>query len=129
MHRRNEFRGQKALSDRVRANEKIELCLSANVSEIRGDGSKVTDIILDNGKILKSDGIFIFVGILPVSGFVNGLVTLDKQGFIVTNEKLETSVKGIFAAGDVRNTSFRQIVTACGDGAAAAHSADEYISG
>lgn len=128
VHRRDEFRAQKAIADKVRKNEKIELCLKENVVEIRGDGQKVTDLVFQSGKVIKSDGIFILVGILPANSLVKDLVELDDQGFILSNAAMETSVKGIFVAGDVRNTPFRQIVTACGDGASAAHSADEYIS-
>lgn len=127
IHRRNEFRGQKVLQDRVKNTPNISLLLSHQVKEIKGD-SKVSSIILEDGEEVKLDGVFIFTGILPNSAPFASLVELDGQGFIKTDEKMETSTLGIFAAGDVRTTSFRQVSTAVGDGAIAAHSADEYIS-
>lgn len=126
IHRRNDFRAQKVLIDRVKENEKIKLLLSEEISEIIGDGSHVTSLSLKSGKEVKCDGIFIFVGITPSSTPFSSLLDLD-NGYIKTNDKMETSVDGIFSAGDVRVTSFRQVVTAASDGAIAAHSADEYI--
>lgn len=129
VHRRNEFRGQKVLSDRVRAASNIRLALSRQVVEIASDdGSKVSRAVLDDGSSIACDAVFIFVGITPNSGIFEGFCELDKNGFIVTDGRMETSVPGFFAAGDVRNTSFRQVVTAAGDGAMAAHMADEYLS-
>lgn len=129
VHRRNEFRGQKILSDRVLAAKNIKLALSRQVVKIASDdGKKVSKAILDDGSILDCDAVFIFVGITPNSEIFNSFCELDKNGFIVANDRMETSVKGFFAAGDVRTTAFRQVVTAAGDGAMAAHMADEYIS-
>ena len=82
--------------------------------------------VLNDGSEIKTNGIFVFVGTLPNSKIVEGLVD-TQNGFVVTDEKMNTSLPGLFAVGDVRNTSFRQVVTATGDGAKAAHSADEYI--
>ena len=128
VHRRNEFRAQKVLQDRVRACGNIEIVTPHTVKQINGDGSKVTSVTLDDGTALICDGIFIFTGIIPSSGIVKDLVELDRQGFIITDAKMETSLPGIFACGDIRTTPFRQVVTAAGDGAIAAHGADEYIS-
>ena len=128
IHRRNEFRAQKALQDRVRKEQKISVITPHTVKEIRGDGSTVTSILLDDGSELECDGVFIFTGIIPQSELVSGLVQLDRNGFIASNDRMETSEPGIYAAGDIRTTAFRQVVTAAGDGAMAAHMADEYIS-
>ena len=128
VHRRNEFRAQKVLQDRVRACGNIEIVTPHTVKQINGDGSKVTSVTLDDGTALICDGIFIFTGIIPSRGIVKDLVELDRQGFIITDAKMETSLPGIFACGDIRTTPFRQVVTAAGDGAIAAHGADEYIS-
>lgn len=128
IHRRNEFRAQKLLQDRVRNTENITLCLSHTVKEVKGDGGKVTSVLLDDGEEIMTDGLFVFTGILPSNGIVKDMVETDQSGFIITNEKMETCVSGIFACGDLRNTPFRQVVTACADGAIAAHAADEYIS-
>lgn len=126
IHRRNEFRAQKVLQDRIMKIDNIKTEMSNNIVEIHGDGSKVTSAVLKDGRELSTDGVFVLVGTTPNSSIVENICTLDK-GAIETNDRMETSEKGIFAAGDVRNTPFRQVVTAAGDGAIAAHSADEYI--
>ena len=126
IHRRNEFRGQKVLQDRVRAKDNIFLHLSLNVERINGDDKGVKSVTLTDGSELDVDAVFIFVGIIPNSSVLEGFADLD-HGFVVTDSHMRTSVPGLFAAGDVRTTPFRQVVTAAGDGAAAAHAADEYI--
>ncbi len=126
IHRRTEFRGQRMLQDRVKAKENIRLELGRQVSSINGDGKKVTSITLDNGTEIEADGVFIFVGIEPNSSILEGVE--KENGFIKTDGNMRTSIPGLFAAGDVRATPFRQVVTAASDGAVAAHSADEHIS-
>lgn len=128
VHRRNEFRAQKALQDRLSSCADIRTKLSCNVIEILSDGKKVVGAKLDTGETLDADAVFVFVGIVPNSSLFSGFVDLDKNGFIITNGRMETSLGGVFAAGDVRTTPFRQVATAAADGAIAAHSADEYIS-
>ena len=128
VHRRNEFRAQKALQDRLSSCANIRTKLSCNVVEILSDGKKVVGAKLDKGETLNADAVFVFVGIVPNSSLFSGFVDLDKNGFIITNGRMETSLGGVFAAGDVRTTPFRQVATAAADGAIAAHSADEYIS-
>ncbi len=128
VHRRDEFRAQKVLQDRVRAAENITLALKHTVKSINGDGSKVISVTLDDDSQINCDGIFIFTGIIPTSSLVKDIAEVDDKGFIITGSRMETSVPGLFAVGDVRNTPFRQVVTATGDGAIAAHAADEYIS-
>ena len=128
VHRRNEFRAQKALQDRLSSCANIRTKLSCNVVEILSDGKKVVGAKLDTGETLDADAVFVFVGIVPNSSLFSGFVDLDKNGFIITNGRMETSRGGVFAAGDVRTTPFRQVATAAADGAIAAHSADEYIS-
>ena len=128
VHRRNEFRAQKALQDRLSSCANIRTKLSCNVVEILSDGKKVVGAKLDTGETLDADAVFVFVGIVPNSSLFSGFVDLDKNGFIITNGRMETSLGGVFAAGDVRTTPFRQVATAAADGAIAAHSADEYIS-
>lgn len=126
IHRRDSFRAQKALQEKIKAIPNISTVMGKNIVEIKGNGAKVESVILDDGSEIKTNGIFVFVGTLPNSKIVEGLVD-TKNGFVVTDEKMNTSLPGLFAVGDVRNTSFRQVVTATGDGAKAAHSADEYI--
>lgn len=127
VHRRTEFRAQKVLQKRILEKENIRTELGKNVVSIDGNGEKVTGVTLTEGSKLECDAVFVFVGTLPNSEVVQNLVELDR-GFIKTDGAMKTSIDGIFAAGDVRTTTFRQVVTACGDGAVAAHSADEYIS-
>lgn len=128
IHRRSEFRAQKALVDKINERENIALELSNGIKEVLGDGEKVTHVLLNDGKSLPVSGIFIFVGITPNSELVKNVADRDESGFIKVNDRKETSLKGLFAAGDVTDTHFRQVVTACSDGALSAHMADEYIS-
>ncbi len=128
VHRREEFRAQKALQYKLNGYDNIATKLGHNVVEIISDGRKVTGAKLENGEILNADAVFIFVGIVPNTAPFKSFVALDRNGFIITDGKMETDVKGVFAAGDVRTTPFRQVTTATSDGAIAAHSADEYIS-
>lgn len=126
IHRRESFRAQKVLVNKVEKKENISLMMNENILEIKGDGKEVKSVLLQSGKEVITDGVFIFVGILPSSSIFSSLVDLD-NGFIKIDEKAETRTPGLFAAGDVTASSFRQVVTATGDGARASHSADEYI--
>ncbi len=128
-HRRDKFRGEKIQQDRVAAAENIELLKSHILKEVRGDmivkEAVLEDLKTEEEKTLPVDGVFIFVGISPTTGFVD--VEKDEQGFIKTNQNMETSVPGIYAAGDCRTTPLLQVATAVGDGAIAAYKAAEYI--
>ncbi len=128
IHRKDRFRAQKALADRVLANRNIEVRFNTVCREIKGSISVESVILEENGISYEqdTDAVFIFAGTVPNSGMVPD-VAKDGAGCIITDQRMETSVKGIFAAGDVRNTPFRQIVTACGDGAVAAHYAGEHV--
>jgi len=138
VHRRERFRAQKALADRVLHNPNIQVRFNTVMREIRGTpGGKVTSVVLDttqgkSGSEESADAVFVFAGTIPqtslVAGEQGGLkVDLDAAGYIITDECMASSVPGLFAAGDVRVTPFRQVVTAAGDGAVAAHSAAAYI--
>ncbi len=133
IHRRDRLRAEKALQEEALANEKISFIWNTVVKEIRGKNN-VESLLLENVKTketseLKVQGCFIFIGIMPNSELVEGLVELDESGFIVTDEYCRTSVPGIFAAGDVRKSPLKQIATAVGEGAIAAVSAERYLSG
>ncbi len=126
VHRRDTFRAQKILQDRVREKENISLIMGETITEIKGDGREVTSVLLSSGREIDTAGVFVFVGMTPASMLVSPLLELD-NGFIKTDSQNRTSLPGLFAAGDVTTTSFRQVVTATADGARASHSADEYI--
>jgi thioredoxin reductase (NADPH) len=129
-HRRDELRAENILQERVLNTPNVEILWSNILLKIDG-GDGVEKALLQSKKTgeekwLDVDGIFIFVGILPNSDFVD--VDKDEVGFIKTDENMETSVEGIYAAGDCRVTPLRQVTTAVGDGAIAAFSAEKYIS-
>ena len=132
IHRRDKFRAAATLVQKAKENEKINFVLDSEIVKIEGDTtvSKVDTINKKTNKNtqLPVSGLFIAVGIEPKSDFAGKYVELDEKGFIKTNEKMETNVTGIYAAGDVRNTPLRQIVTAAADGAVAATSAINYIN-
>ena len=131
IHRRDQFRAARTLADRVRAAENVELVLNSTVSALNGEDRLMSVTVEDKfthaQRELSVSGLFVAVGILPRTELVKGQVALDEGGFIVTDRDMQTSVPGVFAAGDIRNTPLRQVVTACADGAIAATKAIEYI--
>jgi thioredoxin reductase (NADPH) len=131
VHRRNTLRATKISQERALKNDKIEFIWDTVVTKVEGNTS-VEKVVLKNVKTGATgekpiSGLFIFVGIKPNTGFLQETVVLDDQGFIVTNETLETSAPGIFAAGDVRKKLLRQLSTAVGDGATAAFAVEKYL--
>ena len=129
VHRRDELRAEKINQEHAFSNPKISFIWDSVLEEIVGK-NVVEKVILKNLKTnvtseIKTDGVFIYVGLIPNTAFVN--VEKDEWGFIITNASMETSVKGIFVAGDCRVTPLRQIATAVGDGAIAAVSAERYL--
>ncbi|MEK4566170.1 thioredoxin-disulfide reductase [Alkalihalobacillus sp. FSL R5-0424] len=132
IHRRDELRAQKILQQRAFDNDKVEFIWNHVVTEIDEEGGKVGSVKLKNTKTdevseFKTDGVFIYIGLLPLNESVKNLGILNEEGYIVTNEEMETKIPGIFAAGDVREKSLRQIVTATGDGSVAAQNVQHYI--
>ncbi|MEJ5349151.1 MAG: thioredoxin-disulfide reductase [Desulfosoma sp.] len=132
IHRRSELRAIKVLQEEALSNPKITVHWNRIVSEIHGGPQGVTGLELQDTTTCESSrldvsGVFVFVGLLPNSQWVPEIVRRDDSGFLITNEEMATSVPGIFAAGDVRSKSLRQIVTAVGDGATAAFCAGRYI--
>lgn len=130
IHRRDRFRAQKALASRVLENPNIKVLLNTVPVEIRG-GKKVESVILADAVSGEKreeafDAVFVFIGSDPNTASVPQ-VAKDESGSIVTDDRMATSVSGIFAAGDVRVSPFRQVITACSDGATAAHAASQYI--
>ncbi|GGA60148.1 thioredoxin-disulfide reductase [Ornithinibacillus halotolerans] len=132
IHRRDKLRAQPILQDRAFANEKINFIWNHTVKEIHGEHGKVNRITLVNTvdgseQELQADGIFVYIGMVPLTKPFENLGITNNEGYIVTDEKMETNIPGIFAAGDVREKSLRQIVTATSDGSIAAESAQKYI--
>jgi thioredoxin reductase (NADPH) len=133
VHRRDALRAAKILQERAFSNKKIDFTWGSIVSGISGD-NKVTAVRIRNLKTEKEidlpcEGVFIFVGYKPNTDFVKGLIELDENGYIVADDNCNTSKKGVFACGDCRKKLLRQVVTACGDGALAAFSAQHHIEG
>jgi thioredoxin reductase (NADPH) len=132
IHRRDQLRASKIFQERAMAEPKIEFIWDTVVTQIEGDGL-VKQLVLKSTKndrisILELAGVFVAIGSEPNSAQWRGLLPLDKVGYIITNELMETKIPGIFAAGDVRHNSVRQAITAAGDGATAAISAERFLS-
>lgn len=133
VHRRDELRAQKVLQDRAFANEKIEFQWNRVVEEIVGENNKVTGLKLVNPKdstetsFLAVDGVFIYVGLIPQSEPFKQLGITNDEGWIVTDNRMETKIPGIYAVGDIRDTVLRQIVTAVGDGGIAGQEIFNYL--
>ena len=132
VHRRNELRATKIMQEKLLADTRIQVSWDSAVQEIIGD-TFVKQIRLRNVKtnketVIDVSGVFVSVGSQPATGYLKGLLNLDAVGAIVTNGRLETSVPGIFAAGDIRSGSIRQVIGAAGDGAMAAVNAGKYLS-
>ena len=132
IHRRDQLRASKLHQQRAFANQKMEFLWDTVAEEIIGD-DKVKGLSLRNVKTgekstLEVSGVFIYVGLHPNTEFLRGLLRLDAQGHIVINEEMQTEIAGIFAAGDIRQNSPRQVITAAGDGATASLSAEKFLS-
>ena len=132
VHRRDELRAQKVLQERAFANDKVDFIWDSVVKEIKGNDLKVTNVDIENVKTGQVNnyafgGVFIYVGLDPVSSMVKELDITDEAGWIPTDDHMKTKVAGVFAIGDVRQKDLRQITTAVGDGAVAAQEAYQYI--
>lgn len=132
IHRRDQLRAQKVIQDRAFANEKIKFIWDSVVTEIKGDDVKVSGVTIKNvktGEVTEKSfgGIFIYVGMNPVSSMVADLGITDETGWIITDTDMKTSRPGIFTIGDVRQKDLRQIATAVGEGAIAGQGVYQYI--
>lgn len=132
IHRRDQLRAQKIIQKRAFANDKMHFVWNGLVQSIEGDGKEVTGVTYKDKfsgeeKTIPAAGAFIYVGIKPMTDAFAGLGVLDEHGWVITNDKMETAVPGIFAIGDVRQTSLRQITTAVGDGGLAGQGVFNYI--
>lgn len=131
IHRRDEFRAQKCFQDRCEINPVISILRSSVVKEIQGT-DKVSGIVVENKKTgetkpLPVDGVFVFVGFEPQGDFYPPGLARDQGGFVITDDRMRTNIPGVFAAGDIRSKECRQVATAVGDGAAAAHAVQAYL--
>ncbi|QPI68519.1 thioredoxin-disulfide reductase [Exiguobacterium sp. PBE] len=134
VHRRDELRAQKILQKRAFDNEKIDFIWNHTLKEItekdgKVGGARLVSTVDGTETDREIDGVFIYIGMNPITGFVQDLGITNEQGYIVTNEAMETNIPGIFAAGDVREKTLRQVVTATNDGSIAAQNAQHFIEG
>ena len=132
IHRRDKFRAEKIIQDRAFRNPKINVIWNTTIPKIKGDGNSVTsvklkDMVTNQEKDFPCDGVFIYVGLDPNTQLFKEKLALDEAGRIITNEKMETSYPGVYAAGDVRETPLKQAVTAAADGSLAATMSIEYL--
>jgi len=132
IHRRDQLRATRILQEKAFSEAKIEFLWNTIVNEIEGkdvvERLKLHQVITGEKSTLDIAGVFISVGLKPDTDYLKGLLPLDDQGYIITNENMETEIPGIFAAGDIRRNSIRQTIAAAGDGATAAIYAEKFIS-
>ncbi len=131
IHRRNALRATRILQDRALTHPKVRMMWDSVVDEVAGE-NVVQSLVVRNVKTgaksnVAVDGVFVYVGQKPNTEFLGNALKLDERGYIVTNEEMETSAPGVFAAGDVRAKTLRQVITACADGALAAVNADKFL--
>jgi thioredoxin reductase (NADPH) len=134
VHRRDTLRASKPMQERIFSHEKIEMVWDNEVSEIKFDDSGVTGIEVTNLKtgeksLRETDGLFYAIGHTPNTKFLKGQIDLDEGGFINTTNEVETNVVGIFACGDVKDSYYRQAITASGSGCQAAMRAERFLEG
>ena len=131
IHRRRSLRAEKILQERAFQNPKIEILWDTIVTKVLGEtgveGLEIMDLRSKECRSLPLSGVFFYVGLLAKTEFLKGIVSLDEQGYVMTDDNMATSARGVFAAGDVRRKILRQVATAVGDGAAAAFAAERYI--
>ncbi len=132
VHRREELRAAREYQDRAFRNDKMRFVWNSAVQEIGGNGKvqfvRLRDTQSGQEKTLPTSGVFVYVGMIPNTDYLKGVLSMNESGYIPTDELMRTSAPGVFACGDVRVTSLRQVATAVGDGAIAAMSAEAYLA-
>ncbi|WDV47065.1 thioredoxin-disulfide reductase [Clostridiaceae bacterium M8S5] len=137
IHRRDTLRAAKSIQEKAFKNEKIDFMWNSEIVEVKGEGI-VESIVVKNresGELKQIDadeedgtfGVFVFIGFMPQTNLFKDKVDMDQRGYIITDDNMKTNIEGVFAAGDCRVKSLRQVVTACADGAIAATQAEKYI--
>lgn len=131
IHRRDKLRASRNLQKELFNNKKVEFLWSSVIDEIVGqygvEGIRVRDLNTGKTKGLEAEGLFVAIGAAPNTTLVKGKLTLDDKGYILTDDKMQTNIPGVYAAGDIRSKYLRQVITAASDGAIAAYSAEHYI--
>jgi len=131
IHRRDQLRAQKHLQERVLSHPKIKFLPNKVVEEIRGteavEGLLLKDTQTGELSTLEVEGVFIFIGLEPATGFLKGFVKTDDKGYIITDERIRTSVEGVFACRDCRSGATGQVAVAVGEGCIAAIEAEKYL--
>lgn len=133
IHRKDEFRASKIMQDRFFKNPKCKVVWDTEVTEILGDGKKVTGVKLKNTKTgkasdFKTDGVFLAIGHIPNTSIFKGILNMNELGYLTTDRFMKTNIPGVFAAGDVQDTRYRQAITAAGTGCQAAMEAEKYLA-
>ena len=131
IHRRNELRATKIVQERAFAEPKIKFVWNSTVQSIEGTDKvrdvRLKDVVTGQESVMTVDGIFVSIGFKPNTDYLRGILNISPEGYVVVNDRMETGVPGIYAAGDIRSNSIRQVISACGDGATAAVYADRYL--
>jgi thioredoxin reductase (NADPH) len=132
VHRRDQLRADKIYQEKAFANPKMDFIWDTVIEEIVGEdmvrAAKLKNVKTGDVEEQPIEGVFIFIGTTPNTAFLEGTLKLDERGYIVTNERLETSMRGVWAAGDVQDSVYRQVVTSAGQGCAAALEVEKYLS-
>ncbi len=131
VHRRGELRATRIEQERAFAQPKIKFAWNSTVVAVEGkdavDGLRIKNVQTNEESTLRVKGVFVAIGFTPNTAYLKGVLSLDEAGQVVVNDKMETNVPGVYAAGDIRSGSLRQVVMACADGATAAMNADKYL--
>ncbi|PIN88018.1 thioredoxin-disulfide reductase [Candidatus Woesearchaeota archaeon CG10_big_fil_rev_8_21_14_0_10_32_24] len=132
VHRRKELRASKIMQDKAKKNEKIHFIYDSVVDEVYGEklveGVKLKNLVTGEFSDFKTDGVFVAIGHIPNTKFLEGKLTLDEKGYLNADKFMHTNVKGIFVAGDVQDTRFRQAISAAGSGCMAAMEVEKFLS-
>ena len=132
VHRRDKLRAGATLQARAKANEKIRFVFNTVIEEILGDdgvsGVRARNVVTNEESVIPCDGVFVYIGLTPNTQLFQGKLDIDENGYIVTDKRQRTSVPGVYAAGDVQDPWFRQVVIAAGAGAAAAIEAERFLA-